>query len=38
MKRNNLIYNISYFAPDVAYGEAMQKYYSQMLTSFQFTS
>jgi len=38
VKRNNLIYNISYFAPDVAYGEAMQKYYSQMLTSFQFTS
>ena len=38
VKRNNLLYNISYFAPDVAYGEAMQKYYSQMLTSFQFTS
>lgn len=38
VKRNNLIYNISYFAPDVAYSEAMQKYYSQMLTSFQFTS
>ncbi len=38
VKHNNLLYNIFYFAPDVAYGEAMQKYYSQMLTSFQFTS
>jgi len=38
VKRNNLLYNISYFAPDVAYNEAMQKYYSQMLSSFQFKS
>ena len=38
VKHNKLLYNISYIAPDVAYSEAMQKYYSQMLTSFQFTS
>jgi hypothetical protein len=35
---NKLLYNIFYFAPGVAYSEAMQKYYSQMLASFQFTS
>lgn len=38
VKHNKLLYNISFFAPDVAYGEAMQKYYSQMLSSFHFTS
>ena len=36
--RNKLLYNIFYFAPGVAFSEAMQKYYSQMLASFQFTS
>jgi hypothetical protein len=35
---NKLLYNIFYYAPGVAYSEAMQKYYSQMLASFQFTS
>jgi hypothetical protein len=35
---NKLLYNIFYFAPGIAYSEAMQKYYSQMLASFQFTS
>lgn len=31
-------YNILYFAPSTAYDEAMAKYYSKMLDSFQFTS
>ncbi len=35
---NKLLYNIFYYAPGVAYSEAMQKYYSQMLASFHFTS
>lgn len=38
VKRNNLYYNLFYFAPDTAFGEAMQKYYSQILGSFLFTS
>lgn len=37
VKHNNLYYSITYFAPNTAYDEAMQKYYAQMLTSFQFT-
>lgn len=36
VKHNNLYYNISYGAVNVTYNEAMQKYYSQMLSSFQF--
>jgi hypothetical protein len=36
VRHNNLYYNINYLAPDVVYAEAMQKYYSQMLSSFQF--
>jgi len=38
VKHNNLYYSIFYTAPSTAYGEAMQKYYTQMLASFQFTS
>jgi hypothetical protein len=38
VRHNNLYYNINYLAPDAVYAEAMQKYYSQMLSSFQFTS
>lgn len=38
VKHNGLYYNIFYFAPSTVYGEAMQKYYSQMLQSFQFNS
>ena len=36
VKRNTIYYNILYFAPDSAYDEAFQKYYSQMLSSFKF--
>jgi hypothetical protein len=35
---NNQYYNINFLAPDVVYTEAMQKYYSQMLSSLQFIS
>lgn len=38
VKHNNLYYNINYLAPDIVYNQAMQKYYSQMLSSFQFLS
>jgi len=38
VQHNSLYYNINYLAPDVVYAEAMQKYYSQMLASFQFLS
>jgi hypothetical protein len=38
VQHNNLYYNINYLAPDVVYAEATQKYYSQMLSSFQFLS
>jgi len=37
VKYKSLYYSISYLAPSAAYDEAMQKYYSQMLSSFQFT-
>lgn len=37
VKHNALYYNILYFAPDSAYTEAFQKYYSQMLNSFKFS-
>ena len=36
VKHNALYYNILYFAPDSAYDEAFQKYYSQMLNTFKF--
>jgi len=36
VKYNAIYYNILYFAPDTAYDEAFQKYYSQMLSSFKF--
>jgi hypothetical protein len=36
VKRNSVYYNILYFAPDSAYDEAFQKFYSQMLSSFTF--
>ena len=36
VKHNTIYYNILYFAPDSAYNEAFQKYYSQMLSSFKF--
>jgi len=36
VKYNAIYYNILYFAPDSAYDEAFQKYYSQMLSSFKF--
>jgi len=38
VKHSGLYYTISYLAPEIVYAEAMHKYYSQMLTSFQFTS
>ncbi len=38
VRHNNLYYNIFYFAPTSVFDEAMQKYYSQMLSSFQFIS
>jgi hypothetical protein len=38
VKHNKLYYTIIYFALTSAYDEAMQKYYSQMLNTFQFTS
>jgi hypothetical protein len=38
VKHNDHYYNIFYFAPTTNFDEAMQKYYSQMLTSFQFLS
>jgi hypothetical protein len=38
VKHNQLYYNILFFAPDSVYSEAMQKYYSKMLTTFQFLS
>ena len=37
VKHNALYYNILYFAPDSAYNEALQKYYSRMLDSFKFS-
>jgi hypothetical protein len=37
VKHNAIYYNILYFAPDSAYNEAFQKYYSQMLNSFKFS-
>lgn len=36
VKHNNLYFNIFYFAPASVYDEAMQKYYTQMLSSFKF--
>jgi hypothetical protein len=36
VKHNAIYYNILYFAPDSAYDEALQKYYSPMLNSFKF--
>ncbi len=38
VKHNVYYYNILFFAPTSAYDEAMSKYYSKMLDSFQFTS
>ena len=38
VQHNKLYYNIFYFAPSALYDEAVQKYYSQMLASFQFQS
>jgi len=38
VKHSKYYYNILYFAPTTAYDEAMSKYYTQMLSSFQFTS
>ena len=37
VKHNAIYYNILFFAPDSAYDEAFQKYYSQMLNSFKFS-
>lgn len=37
VKHNAIYYNILYFAPDSAYDEAFQKYYSPMLNSFTFS-
>jgi hypothetical protein len=37
-KHNVYYYNILFFAPASAYDEAMSKYYTKMLNSFQFTS
>jgi zinc-ribbon domain len=37
VKHNALYYNILYFAPNTAYDEAFQKYYSPMLNSFKFS-
>jgi hypothetical protein len=36
VKHNQIYYNIFYVAPSSVYDEAVQKYYSQMLSSFQF--
>ena len=38
VKHNVYYYNILFFAPTSAYDEAMTKYYTKMLDSFQFTS
>jgi hypothetical protein len=38
VKHNSIYYNIFYVAPSSVYDEAVQKYYSQMLSSFQFLS
>ena len=38
VKHNVYYYNILFFAPSSAYDEAMSKYYTKMLDSFQFTS
>jgi len=38
VKHNVFYYNILFFAPSSAYDEAMTKYYTKMLDSFQFTS
>ena len=38
VKHKVYYYNILFFAPSSAYDEAMSKYYSKMLDSFQFTS
>jgi|GEM_PF-648076 len=38
VKHTVYYYNILYFAPSSAYDEAMAKYYTKMLDSFQFTS
>jgi len=37
VKHNAIYYNILYFAPDSAYDEAFQKYYSPMLNSLKFS-
>jgi len=37
VKHNTIYYNILYFAPDSAYDEAFQKYYSPMLNSIKFS-
>jgi hypothetical protein len=38
VKHNKLYYTIIFFAPTSAYDEAMQKYYTEMLNTFKFTS
>ena len=38
VKHNNIYYNILFYAPNTVYAEAVQKYYTQMLGSFKFTS
>lgn len=38
VKHNQYYFNIQFFAPTNVFDEAMQKYYSQMLSTFQFTS
>lgn len=38
VKHNKIYYNILFFAPSNVYDEAVQKYYSTMLNTFQFTS
>ncbi len=38
VKHNKLYYTIIFFAPTNVYDEAVQKYYSQMLNTFHFTS
>lgn len=38
VKHNQYYFNIQFFAPTNVFDEAMQKYYTQMLNTFQFTS
>lgn len=38
VKHNSIYYNILFYAPDTVYTEAVQKYYTQMLSSLKFTS